>query len=361
MRTAINKAAIAIASAWLLSSSAHAWMEYWAPKFDCTPAEVEELPAANVSNYVSTVHFEGDWYPGDYYWKRCKGYSLDLNGDGIKDSVYCLPYDGCGVASRGYETHCRVSAGADKWVDTYILGMGDGTSKDNLVKVAGKVYFRHSEMFGDFENSKHNHWVYQVFSFNKQGEFICSNGDFGGLFPAVTIFYINPKFRQIKLTSRDLEKIARVTKGISEQHGPYATAEGVGFDLLKYRYLCNDDAEKAQMAINPASKKKEANGWKPPRKLSEKEANKLIQIITKRFGPPARCKKRDGAFVYVWRFEGAEWLSIEVSTSEGSGGDVTAIKNWAWRKPELSVYEEEELEERISKGSDPMDEVGEVE
>ncbi len=225
MRTAINKAAIAIALAWLLSSSANAWMEDWAPKFDCTPAEVEELPAENVSNYVSTVHFEGDWYPGDSYWERCKGYSLDLNGDGIKDYVYCLPYYGCGVASRGYETHCRVSAGADKWVDTYILGMGDGTSKDNLVKVAGKVYFRHSELFGNFENSEHNHWVYQVFSFNKQGEFICSNGDFGGLFPAVTIFYINPKFKQIKLTSRDLEKIERFTRGISEQHGPYAMAE----------------------------------------------------------------------------------------------------------------------------------------
>ena len=49
MRMAINKTAIAIAFAGLLSSSAHAWMDDWAPAFNCTPAEVEELPAEKVA------------------------------------------------------------------------------------------------------------------------------------------------------------------------------------------------------------------------------------------------------------------------------------------------------------------------
>ena len=227
MRLAINKTAIAIAFAGLLSSSAHAWMDDWAPKFDCTPAEVEELPAANVSNFVCTVHVE-DLDRDDSYWERCEGYSLDLNDDGIKDSVYFLPWMGCGLAACGYDVHFRVSAGANEWTDTVIAGTG--ISKDDLVNVAGKTYFRHSDVFWHLEISKHNHWVYQVFSFDKQGEMICSNGDFGKLFPAVTIYYINPKFKRVELTKGDLKQIEEWTDRKIRRSG---------FELLNYRYLFN--------------------------------------------------------------------------------------------------------------------------
>ena len=40
----------------------------------------------------------------------------------------------------------------------------------------------------------------------------CSNADFGEKFPAVTIYYIKPKFRQIELTAGDRKKIAAETK-----------------------------------------------------------------------------------------------------------------------------------------------------
>ena len=51
-----------------------------------------------------------------------------------------------------------------------------------------------------------------MFSFDKNGAIRCSNGDFGKQFPAVTIFYINPKFKQIELTKGDLKKIAAEIK-----------------------------------------------------------------------------------------------------------------------------------------------------
>ena len=44
----------------------------------------------------------------------------------------------------------------------------------------------------------------------------CSNADLGKQFPAVTIFYNNPKFRQIELTKGDLKKIADKTKPTSQ-------------------------------------------------------------------------------------------------------------------------------------------------
>jgi hypothetical protein len=121
----------------------------------------------------------------------------------------------------------------------------------------------------------------------------------------------------------------------------------VGFDLLNYSYLWNDDAEKARMIINPASKKKEADDWKPPRKLKQNECTKMIEILTERFGPPARCRKGYASFVYVWRFEGKEWLSIGVSTVANMGGDAIAIHHWEWRTPEESIYTEEEMKESV--------------
>ena len=92
---------------------------------------------------------------------------------------------------------------------------GYGVEKSDFVKVAGKTYFRHSKFFEHFEKSRHNHWVYQVFSFDKSGAMRCSNADLGKQFPAVTIYYINPKFKQIELTKGDLKTIADGTKPTS--------------------------------------------------------------------------------------------------------------------------------------------------
>ncbi len=123
-------------------------------------------------------------------------------------------------------------------------------------------------------------------------------------------------------------------------------AQKEGFDLLNYRCLWNDDAEKAKMVINPASKKEEADDWKPRRKLTEKECTKLMRIMAGRFGEPARCRIGYASFVYVWRFEGDEWLSVGVSTEGNMGGEPIAIHHWEWRKPELSVYDTEEVKVR---------------
>ena len=126
----------------------------------------------------------------------------------------------------------------------------------------------------------------------------------------------------------------------------FAAKADEGFDLLNYRYLWNDAAEKAGMVINPASKKKIADDWKPTRKLTADECTKLIEILTNRFGQPARCRNGYASFVYVWRFEGDEWLSVGVCTKANMGGDPIAIYHWEWRKPELSVYGEEEVKAR---------------
>ena len=187
---------------------ANAWMDKWAPAFKATPADVQVLPGTSVSNYVCAVREESE-----FYWEYCEGYALDLNGDGIKDRVFILPWMGNGLAASGSDVHFIVSTGAKGWKKTVMEGYG--VEKADLVKVAGKTYFRHSEFFEHFEKSQHNHWVYQMFSFDKSGAMKCSNADFGKQFPAVTIFYNNPKFKQIELTQGDLKKIADKTKPTS--------------------------------------------------------------------------------------------------------------------------------------------------
>ena len=188
-----------------LAFDASAWMDQWAPAFKSAPADVQALPGTSVSNYVCAVREESE-----FYWEYCKGYAIDLNGDGIKDRVFILPWMGNGLNASGDDVHFIVSTGAKGWKKTVMEGYG--VDKSDLVKVAGKTYFRHSMFFNHFEKSKHNHWVYQVFSFDKNGALRCSNEDFGKQFPAVTIFYNNPKFKQIELTSGDLKKIAAETK-----------------------------------------------------------------------------------------------------------------------------------------------------
>ena len=138
---------------------------------------------------------------------------IDLNDDGAKDQVFILPWMGNGLNASGYDVHFIVSDGAKGWKKFVMEGYG--VDKADFVKVAGKTYFRHSMFFNQFEKSKHNHWVYQLFSFDKNGTIRCSNDDFGNKFPAVTIYYINPKFKQIELTKGDLKEIADKTKATS--------------------------------------------------------------------------------------------------------------------------------------------------
>ena len=191
--------------AFFLTFDASAWMDQWAPEFKASAANVQTLPGSSVSNYVCTVREDFE-----FCWKYCEGYALDLNDDGIKDQVFILPWMGNGLNASGYDVHFIVSNGAKGRKKTVMEGYG--VDKSDFVKVSGKTYFRHSKFFEHFEKSQHNHWVYQMFSFDKNGTMRCSNADFGKQFPAVTIYYINPKFKQIELTKRDLEKIAAETK-----------------------------------------------------------------------------------------------------------------------------------------------------
>ena len=188
----------------VLAFDANAWMDPWAPVFKATLASVQALSRTSVSNYVCNIL--GD----EFRWKYSEGYALDLNDDGTEDQVFIIPWMGNGLLAAGYDVHFLVSNGAKGQRKTVMEGYG--VEKSDFVKVAGKTYFRHSKFFEHFEKSRHNHWVYQVFSFDKSGAMKCSNGDFGKQFPAVTIYYINPKFKQIELTKGDLKKIADETK-----------------------------------------------------------------------------------------------------------------------------------------------------
>ena len=196
-----------IVFALFLAFDAHAWMDQWAPAFKPTPADVQVLPGTSVSNYVCTA------LGYEFRWKYSEGYALDLNDDGTEDQVFIIPWMGNGLNASGYDVYFLVSNGAKGWRKTVIEGYG--VEKSDFVKVAGKTYFRHSQFFEHFEKSPHNHWVYQVFSFDKSGAMKCSNADLGKQFPAVTIYYINPKFKQIELTKGDLKKIAAGTKPTS--------------------------------------------------------------------------------------------------------------------------------------------------
>ena len=191
----------------VLAFDANAWMDPWAPVFKATPANVQALSRTSVSNYVcNAIGYE-------FRWKYSDGYALDLNDDGTEDQVFIIPWMGNGLNASGYDVHFLVSNGAKGRRKTVMEGYG--VEKSDFVKVAGKTYFRHSMFFNQFEQSKHNHWVYQVFSFDKNGAMRCSNADFGKQFPAVTIFYNNPKFKQIELTKGDLKTIADGTKPTS--------------------------------------------------------------------------------------------------------------------------------------------------
>ena len=204
-KIAFRMALASTLSVLFLTFNANAWMEQWAPEFTATKAEAQTLPGTIVSNFVFSVREE---LP--FSWQYCDGYALDLNGDGINDQVFVIPWMGSGLNEFGHDVYFIVSNGAKGWRKTVMKGYG--VDKSDFVTVEGKTYFRHSAFFNEFERSKHDHWVYQVFSFDKKGVVRCSNKDFGKLFPAVTIYYIKPRFWQIELTRRDLKKIAAETQ-----------------------------------------------------------------------------------------------------------------------------------------------------
>ena len=145
----------------VLAFDANAWMDPWAPVFKATPASVQALSRTSVSNYVCNIL--GD----EFRWKYSEGYALDLNDDGTEDQVFIIPWMGNGLNASGYDVHFLVSNGAKGQRKTVMEGYG--VEKSDFVKVAGKTYFRHSKFFEHFEKSRHNHWVYQVFSFDKSG------------------------------------------------------------------------------------------------------------------------------------------------------------------------------------------------
>jgi len=198
----------------VLAFDAYAWMDAWAPAFKAAPADVRALSARSVSNFVHAASSGNMDACVDY----CKGAALDLNGDRIDDYVFIIPWMGCGLNASGYEVYFIVSDGANGRVENVMSGYGVGLS--DFVKVSGRTYFRHSHFFDEFEKSKHNHWVYQMFSFDTNGVMKCANAELGKPFPAATVFYSNPKFRQVELMPADRRKIADETKPVSHKYIP---------------------------------------------------------------------------------------------------------------------------------------------
>jgi hypothetical protein len=100
-------------------------------------------------------------------------------------------------------------------------------------------------------------------------------------------------------------------------------------------------ADRVKMVINSAAKKKEANDWKPVRKLTKVECAKLMRIMTKRFGEPGKRRTGEDEFECAWRFEGDECLTVGVTTIDDSNREVGEIHDWEWKK--LRPISEERL------------------
>ena len=188
-----------------LSLGAHAWMDSYAPKLKSTPAKLSVLSQKNIKWFVEDVKSDSEFVSG-----YSKGVGVDLNNDGFKDFVFIIPWMGNGLNASGYNAHFIVSDGKGGRVENIVEGYGIETS--DIVNINGKIYFRHSAFFQSFEKSQHNHWVFQIYSFDTNGIMRCANADIGKSFPAATIFYSNPKFKAIELTDADRRKIAQETK-----------------------------------------------------------------------------------------------------------------------------------------------------
>lgn len=185
----------------LASFSALAWMESWAPNVKFEQAETRKLPPKSIRYFVSSVMPD----EGEFRWEYSKGGAIDLNEDGIEDFIFIVPWMGCGLNASGYTAYFVVSSKGGGRILTTIDGYG--AELTDVVKKEGKLYYRQSNIHGHLENSLHNHWVYQLYSFGVDGKVSCANADFGQAFPAVTIFYTNPKFKQIELTEADRKQI----------------------------------------------------------------------------------------------------------------------------------------------------------
>ena len=196
-----------------LSFGAHAWMDHYAPKLKSTPAKLSVLSKKNIKWFVEDVKSDSEFVS-----KYSEGVGVDLNDDGYKDFVFIIPWMGNGLSASGYNAHFIVSNGKGGRVENMIEGYGIETS--DIVTINGKIYFRHSAFFESFEKSQHNHWVFQIYSFDTNGIMRCANADIGKSFPAATIFYSNPKFKAIELTDADRRKIAQEAKPKSQVFKP---------------------------------------------------------------------------------------------------------------------------------------------
>jgi hypothetical protein len=196
-----------------LSSGAHAWMDSYAPKLKSVPAKLSVLSQKNIKWFVENVKSDSA-FVSEY----SKGVGVDLNNDGYKDFIFIIPWMGNGLSASGYNAHFIVSDGKGGRVENIIEGYGIKTS--DIVNIDGKIYFRHSAFFESFEKSQHNHWVFQIYSFDTNGIMRCANADIGKSLPAATIFYSNPKFKAIELTDADRRKIAQETKPKSQVFKP---------------------------------------------------------------------------------------------------------------------------------------------
>ena len=188
-----------------LSSGAHAWMDGYAPKLKSIPAKLSVLSEKNIKWFVEDVKSDSE-FVSEY----SKGVGVDLNNDGFKDFVFIIPWMGNGLNASGYNAHFIVSDGKGGRVENIIEGYGIDVS--DIVNIDRKIYFRHSAFFQSFEKSQHNHWVFQIYSFDTNGIMRCANADIGKSFPTATIFYSNPKFKAIELTDTDWQRIAQETK-----------------------------------------------------------------------------------------------------------------------------------------------------
>ena len=192
---------------------AHAWMDHYAPELKSTPAKLSMLTQKNIKWFVEDVKSDSE-FVSEY----SKGVGVDLNNDGYKDFVFIIPWMGNGLNASGYNAHFIVSDGKGGRVENIIEGFGIEIS--DIVNINDKIYFRHSAFFESFEKSQHNHWVFQIYSFDTNGIMRCANADIGKSFPAATIFYSNPKFKAIELTDADRRKIAQETKPKSQVFKP---------------------------------------------------------------------------------------------------------------------------------------------
>ena len=206
--------ALFLGMGWL--SPIFAWQDPWAPAFKSTPVEMTVFSSETIGAFLSLLNTELARKP--HHAEYCKGAMVDLNGDQVDDYIFILPWMGCGLNAAGSDAYFIVSGGEKGRTETVVQGYQ--IELTDVVQVNGKIYFLHSAFFNEFEKSEHNHWVYQAFSFKKDGSLTRSNADFGNFFPAATIFYNNPKFKRVALTPNDIKHIVKATTYPSRKYVP---------------------------------------------------------------------------------------------------------------------------------------------